>query len=196
MEKSGIINNPNDNYSDPTLKVNFNGESMFMKTITVGFSTTNKLSSKLLRFFTRSKFSHAWNSYFDETLEMKLVMQAELTGYELKPWKRWKRENILVSEYEMVNPSYSAIKEMATYIGSKYDVKSAFLSGAKEWLKKWFSLKCTINPRRSPRKMMCVESVVRFIKLSGIECNLNPDMTTYSELQDFISNSPEFIKVK
>ena len=70
--------------------------------ITIGFSTTRLLSSRIIRWITQSSCSHAFIAFDDRSLEMRMVMQAEPWGYELRPWDRWIRDNTLVAEFRPV----------------------------------------------------------------------------------------------
>lgn len=128
--------------------------------VTIGFSTTNKWMSKLIRFFTRAPISHVWLSYYDETLGTKMVLQAEWFSYEVRPWARWIRENELIKEYQLLAPKdelTTALQIQATCIGLKYDYLAAGWTGLLAWTRKKF--------KGSPYRLMCSESVLRFFQL-------------------------------
>lgn len=128
--------------------------------ITIGFSTTNKLISRFIRWITKSTCSHAWISYYDSTLGLRLVLQAESWGYEARPLSRWSRQNILVAEYVPIGADLSDnLKWIASYLGSKYDYKAAILSGLWRWFGRWIKGKF-----KDPSKLMCSESVIRFLQ--------------------------------
>ena len=131
--------------------------------------------SRFIRWITKSPFSHAWIAFYDVTLGQRMVMQAEAWGYEVRPWKRWSRENIW--KYEFVLPydahADSAVSEISKYLGSDYDYKSAILLGIKNWIKKWLK-----KPLHSPGKLMCSEAVIRFLGMTSLgNYGLDPELS-------------------
>jgi len=164
--------------------------------ITIGFSTTNKFMSRVIRFVTRAPCSHAWISFYDATLGMKMVMQAEWWGFELRPWKRWQKENTLVAEFGVYGGGYySSLTDLAKWLGSRYDFKSALLVGVSSWFKYWFKSKFSIRPSRTPHKLMCAESVVRFLQSNDCSAvyDLDPETTSPGELLKVLSSSKKFL---
>ena len=151
--------------------------------ITVGFSTTNKFMSRVIRFITQAKCSHAWISFYDATLGMKMVMQAEWWGFEVRPWKRWQKENTLVAEFGVYGGGYySSLLKLAKLLGSRYDFRSAILVGIKGWFRYWFRSKFSFRPSRTPHKLMCTESVIIFLQDNNCSAtaDLNPEETSPS----------------
>ena len=151
--------------------------------ITVGFSTTNKLMSRFIRWITQGKVSHAWIAYDDATLGMRMVMQAEAWGFEVRPWKKWLTQNKWVAEYTLVCPVVvltKSLKKLAELLGTHYDYKSAALVGIINWFKRLSKSKF----KQSPKKLMCAEAVVRFLQWSNFSStiNLNPEITSPAEL--------------
>lgn len=136
--------------------------------VSVGFSTTAKWISGVIRWITRGRVSHAWISFYDPCLDTRFVMQAEWWGYELRPRARWERENLLVAEYELPDlDMVSAVLSMTKEIGSPYDWWSAFWSGAKSWLRRWFGSRFSLRPSRTPHQLMCSEAVARILADAG-----------------------------
>jgi len=162
--------------------------------ITVGFSTTGKFMSRVIRWVTGARCSHAWISFYDETLEMKMVMQAEWWGYEIRPWHRWISENILVAEFETDLDMSAPLRSMAKSIGKRYDWFSAGLSGIKRWVSKWISSKFTLRPSRTPKKLMCSEAVVRFLQEAGSPyvTDIDPETTSPGDLFKIIGKASAF----
>lgn len=166
-----------------------------MTNITVGFSTTDKLISRFIRFITRAKVSHAWVSFYDSCLDTRLIMQAEAWGYEVRPVARWEKENTLVSEFLVLsdNSLDGDLRWVAGYLGVKYDWVSAVLSGlgrVGNWVKKLFKGGVFGNPRR----FMCSEATIRFLQHAKIACvqGLDPETTTPAQLLALVSKSGEF----
>lgn len=160
--------------------------------ITIGFSTTNKFMSRVIRWVTRGKVSHAWIAFHDKCLDMNFVMQAETWGYELRPRERWNGENILVAEYAPKKDYNDSVTWMVKKLGVKYDWFSAFFSGTRKWVRRLVKGKL-----RSPRRLMCAEAVVRFLRHGGsiTVSNLDVETTSPVELLRAINTSAEFEKV-
>lgn len=165
-----------------------------MKKIVIGFSTTKKIISRIIRWISKSKVSHAWIGFYDETLEMKMVMQAEMTGYEVIPISRWKRKNILKYVFTSDSlPLHDGLLYIAKYLGVEYDFLSALKTGLKRWFKKLFK-----RPLQSPKKLMCSESVTLALQKAGAKCvyNVNTEMISPGELLKLVEGSKEFRSVK
>jgi hypothetical protein len=155
--------------------------------ITIGFSTTNKLISRFIRWITGAKVSHAWIGFNDDTLGQRMVMQAERWGYEIRPWARWLTQNTWMAEFELSQePATASLQFIATFLGSDYDFKSAILLGLKRWFRRWFK-----SPTQSPTKIMCSEGVIRFLQYSQYEfaAKLDPESTSPGELLSVVTKS-------
>lgn len=180
----------------PMLSCNCGGKGLG---ITIGFSTTNKLISRIIRWITRGKVSHSWVAYDDFTLGLRMVLQAEAWGFEVRPWARWCRENIWVAEFRLINGAqHSALRKRAREIGEKYDYKSAIVAGVISWFRRWVRAKFSFRSHRTPGKLMCSEAVVRFLKDAGCQAvrNLDEELTSPAELYDIVRCSTEFTAVK
>lgn len=128
--------------------------------ITVGFSTTPKLASRLIRWVTRSPVSHAF-VVFDVPVFGRVVMQAEVWGYEIRPWSLWQQQNQLVAEFIPTGPPLgpSIAKLAPCYLGRRYDWKAAFFSGLWRWCGRWLR-----GRLRSPYTLMCSEALLRILQ--------------------------------
>ncbi len=153
--------------------------------ITIGFSTTRLLSSRVIRWATRSSCSHAFIAFDDRSLNMRMVMQAESWGFELRPWDRWIRHNTLVAEFRPTGPPLeSALQVIARRLGTKFDYRSAFTIGLKSLVQSWSRNRFTLNLNHSPWKLTCSEAVVRFLKHGGYAAvkKSDPETTSPGEL--------------
>ena len=163
--------------------------------VTIGFSTTNKLLSRIIRWVTRGKVSHAWISFYDHCLGMRLVMQAEAWGFEVRPLERWRKENILVSEYGLKHDESldNSIRWIADSLGTKYDWAAALFAGIRRWLGIWIRSGLT-----SPKKLMCSEAVIRFLEHAGFSAakGLDPETTPPAKLLEVVSSSDEFVALE
>lgn len=157
--------------------------------ITIGFSTTNKWISRVIRWITRGKFSHAWIAFDDPSLDLRLVFQAEAWGVELRPWARWKKENIAKAEFALTEPDSASriLRDLVSKaLGSKYDWWSAALVGVKAWLKRWVKGGFDLRPSRSPRRLMCAELVTDFLDRLRVFRSPAPDPETTSPSELFL----------
>lgn len=168
--------------------------------ITVGFSTTNKLISRIIRWIIRGKVSHAWIAFHDATLNVRMVMQAEWWGFELRPWARWARENTLVAEFQLlVSPSVqlTALWRMRDHLGEKYDKFGALWAGIAGWLKRWWNARLTLRPRRTPHKLMCAEAQLDCLKAAGITAvaDCYEETVDPQTLLEKLSNSDQVLRI-
>ena len=112
-------------------------------------------------------------------------MQAQSWGFELRPWNRWLRENILVAEFRPVGPPLDrALSDIAERLGTKFNYRSAIIIGLKSLLSSWHKNRFTLNINRSPWKLTCSESVVRFLQFGAYRAaaGLDPETTSPGQL--------------
>ena len=74
-----------------------------MSKITIGFSKKNKLLSKIIRWITRSKASHAWISYYNTSLNVPEIIEASWFGYKQSNRKKWEKKSKIIKEFEINN---------------------------------------------------------------------------------------------
>jgi hypothetical protein len=162
--------------------------------ILVGFSTTNKFMSRVIRWITRGKASHSWVRYWDATLQQYMVLQAELRGYETIPWRRWLTKNLLVAAYAPREglDLLEGVRFISQYLGVDYDLRSAIWTGLKRWFKKRLR-----RPASSPSTLMCSEAVCRMLQNGQVSCvaDLNPELVSPKELMERLSKSSDFTQV-
>ena len=167
--------------------------------ITVGFSTTNKFLSRVIRFFTVGSVSHSWIAHNSEDYRQRMVLQAEAWSFETRPWKRWLRENKWIAEYKYSGLyQIPSLQNTAKSLGLKYDWENGILAGLLAWFRRWWGMKFSVRLRNTPGRVWCAEAVVRFLKEAGCDCvkNLDPETVVPSELYDIVRTSPEFIAVR
>ena len=165
--------------------------------ITVGFSTTRLKISGLIRWITGSSCSHTFIAFDDQTLKMRMVMQAESWGYELRPWNRWQRGNVLVAEFRPAGPRLDeALRALARRLGTKFDYRSFLIIGIKSIFASWYRNRFSLSPERDPWKLTCSEAVVRFLKHGryAAVAGLDPETTSPGELLRAIIQNPKEFK--
>jgi hypothetical protein len=162
-------------------------------TISIGFSTTRQVSSRFIRWITASSCSHAFIAFDDRALDQRMVMQAQSWGFELRPWNRWLRENILVAEFSPTGaPLDNALTSIAKRLGTRFNYRSAIFIGIKSLLSSWYKNRFTLNINRSPWKLTCSESVVRLLQYGKYRtaAGLDPETTSPGQLLREIMRSP------
>ena len=164
--------------------------------ITIGFSTTKLFVSRFIRRITGSSCSHAFIAFNDASLKMRMVMQAESWGYELRPWNRWQRGNILVAEFRPTGPKLDdALRKLARRLGTKFDYRSFVIIGIKSIFTSWYRNRFSLSPERDPWKLTCSEAVIRFLNFGRYRTvrDLDPETTSPGELlRALLMNRKEF----
>ncbi len=87
----------------------------------IGFSTTDGILSRLIRFGTRSPVSHAFLVYFDVDFDREMVMEAVGAGFRIVPLDKFAKHNRIV---EIVTPRHSideGLKKAVDWLGEGYD---------------------------------------------------------------------------
>jgi len=127
---------------------------------------------------------------------MRMVMQAQSWGFELRPWKRWIRENILVAEFRpSSHPTEKALQNIAHRLGTKFNYRSAIVIGIRSLIAKWYKNRFTLNINQSPWKLTCSEAVIRFLRNAKYETasRLDPETTSPGRLlREILKNKDEF----
>lgn len=101
-------------------------------------------------------------------------MQAKSWGFEVRPWVRWEKSNILVSELKPVGPSLDLVR-LGSFLGARYDYRAALLVGIMRLLGRYLKSKF-----KDPRKLMCSEAIIRVLQWSGYRAvnDLDPEITS------------------
>jgi len=150
----------------------------------VGFSTTKNVTSRIIRWFTKSRASHAWLLYHDWDWEMDLVMEATEGGFKLTSFERFKGENEIVRIFEPKYPVDPGVKKLAAKLGEGYDYLGLFgmvINVVGRWLKRKWK-----NPWASADKVFCSEAVAEALKLAEYPgFNLDPTVTEPEDLLEF-----------
>jgi hypothetical protein len=125
-----------------------------------------------------------------------MVMQAEWWGYEVRPWARWQKENIIVAEFEPVGCDLlDAIRKIAVELGTKYDYRSAFWLGVTSWVRRWLKSRLSLRVSRTPHQLMCSEAVVRLLNYGEYKVvqGVDPELVSPEDLLKLVRSSDEFV---
>lgn len=165
-------------------------------TIYIGFSTPKAFNpvSWIVRKLTKSNASHTWVMYFDEDLDMYVVMEAHELGFRILPFKRFSDKNKIVAIIDPVWPicnysdrSSDGLVFLSKFLGSGYDWLG-LIGNAIVILGEWLHLRWH-NPFKSKNSMFCSEANVRMlqiVKYPGAEV-LIPDDISPQDLLDLLS---------
>lgn len=164
--------------------------------ISVGFSTTGRFMSRLIRFVTRGRVSHAWIAFNDPYLRLRFVVQSEPWGLELRPWDRWIGENRMIAQFRIDRPETdleAAIRQLAAMVGTPYDWRSAARAG---WIR-FIGRSARGLARGGMGRLMCSEATVRFLQAAGCPSalQLSAERTTPVALLEILRTDPTFIEL-
>lgn len=159
---------------------------------TVGFSTqTKNLLSRLIRWFSKSQFSHAWVRYYHPLYEKDIVVDADAVGIIEKPYHLYvpNLDNVV----ELVPPegfnAQEGIKALADTLGTQYDYASIigrlwyYLTKKLSRQFKWMKLK-VFNPFANHKLDVCVENQLRFLQAGGVLKDVNPEIESPQSVYD------------
>jgi len=69
--------------------------------VTIGFSTTNGLMSRTIRWFTKARISHVYLKIYDQTFGTELVVHSDWDGVQFNLFEKFSIDNFTIEEYEI-----------------------------------------------------------------------------------------------
>lgn len=132
--------------------------------IRVGFSTSTAWYSRVIRWFTRAKCSHAF--LIVDVMGVELVLEEGVTGYSTRTLENMvKSGSTIVQIVEPCVPLDKGVTWSMARLGQRYDYAGLF---GMAWVVFWRALKKRVaNPLASHKAMFCSEEVVRVLQESG-----------------------------
>lgn len=132
--------------------------------LTVGFSTTNLFVSKAIRWFLGAQVSHTYVRFYDPFLETEMVFHADWPGVIIEDYEQFLSQNTVIEEYDIEDDKVKEIIRCnLKMLRRKYDgwniANWAWAIIFKRWVKKKFE-----EPLENPKKLICVQFVLRFIR--------------------------------
>lgn len=161
-----------------------------MSKITIGFSASNSIIGRIIRWFTKGRVSHAYATYYSETLQNVFVIEATFWGYKLTPHNKWIKKNKIVAEFKCSRDLSSGLIHVSKWLGGTYDFWSALGLGARRWFGKLYR-----NPFRDPNKLHCSEAVTLLLHGAKLAEDLDPESTTPEDLLEFCEKSDLFEEI-
>jgi hypothetical protein len=162
--------------------------------IYVGFGTNNKLRSKLIRWATKSKWSHAWIEYHSDLWGGVWAVHSHKQGVVKVPFEQIYEEYTKRKIYQCDCDTERGFAWASKRVGLQYDYGVIWngillvLYGLFGWEFLW---KLVV---RDAARMSCSEFVAGFLKAAEIEGmeNFDPELTTSGMLEKFCFSSKDF----
>lgn len=128
--------------------------------ISVGFSTTNMVVSRIIRWATKAKCSHTFIIF--DWLGEKWILEAGFTGVAPMRYDKFKKSNTIVAEVDLPGLVIDDIKSALDEMGDNYDFGGLF-GGFWPLIGTWFKMKWN-NPWNNTKAMFCSELVATWLK--------------------------------
>ena len=162
-------------------------------TTRVGFSTRKtNLASRVIRWITKSRASHAFLVYFDSEWDADFVMEATDGGVKITPYAKFQKNNDIVGLFVPRHPLDVGLKKAATeWLGEHFDY-TGILGMIFVYLGHWLKMKWR-NPFAASNSMFCSEFVARVLRWSsypGTE-GMEPEDTSPEDLLEFFEKERE-----
>jgi hypothetical protein len=160
-----------------------------MTSINVCFTAENGVISRVIRWFTRARVSHALITFYDVTLKRVFVMEANGRGFMLTPWTKWRQSNTLYARYELTlekGVQNEALYAVGGHLGAQYDYVGIISFALRRVCSRF------ANPWASSSKMFCSEAVALFLKEAGIDPFNEPEDWTPGDLLRAIEKDARF----
>lgn len=151
--------------------------------IKIGFSYTNTLLSRAIRFLTRSKISHTF------LLVGADVLEAGSTGFVRIPYIEWQKQNTLVYIIDPIVPLDKGVQCAEKWIGEPYAYGKLFgfiwVMIGRRLRRRWH------NPIHERHALFCSEANTHVIQDSGWPGSekLDPSATAPQDLLAFLSDN-------
>jgi hypothetical protein len=134
--------------------------------VQVGFSTSNWWVSRVIRWFTRAKVSHAFLMLRDAGTLGDLVLEAEWCGWKLStPAALTRGSTRIVELVEPKIPLEDAVVKSLSWLDEKYNYEGLlgmmWVCVGRVMGKRWR------NPLRSHNSLFCSEAVVYVLQAAG-----------------------------
>ena len=156
--------------------------------VKIGFSSGSRLSSRIIKFFTRSHISHAFLIIEDSFLGSDMVMEATPGGFRLITLSQFARTHDIVAVFDIPHSLEKGVRKSASWLGRKYDYLGVF-GTAFVLLGRWMKLKWA-NPFNT-KAIYCSEAIVYILQVSNYPgaLELDPASTTPADLYSFLKKS-------
>lgn len=158
--------------------------------ISIGFSTTDKLLSRIIRKLTKSRVSHSFIMF--DWLGKKWVLEAGFNGVGILPLERFLADgNIIVEVVDLPHVELEDLIPAMEDMGERYDF-GGLLGGIVPLIGKWFKQKWH-NPFNDTKALFCSEFIVYWLQDLAFEpaYNLVPEDVSPEELLKLLEKNSE-----
>jgi hypothetical protein len=154
--------------------------------ISVGFSTTRSLWSRLIRAVTRAPVSHAWLLLDDTFCGERLVLGADEEGMRLVPYGLFQSGHDIVAVIEPPFSIDAGVRALVPKIGDRYDWRGALAAGIVALARR--GARRARSPFYSARALFCSEAVAIALRAAMVPgaAELDPPSTTPADLLAFM----------
>jgi hypothetical protein len=137
--------------------------------IRVGFSTTNGLLSKTIRWFTgNADVSHCYIRIYDEYLQVPLILHADWIGVIFEHAELFDKNNLVIEEYEIDDARLRVgLRKNLRLLKKSYDWKDIISWALALKFHRWFKRKLK-DPISDPIKIICVNLIMRVLNDSAL----------------------------
>ena len=134
----------------------------------VGFSKTNSLISKTIRWVIGAPFSHTYIRFYDEFLGLHFVAHADWPGVMIMQADKFDKENKVLEEFEFDCPELKqSLTSNLRFLGSRYDYLS-ILGWAWTIALRRAARIIAKNPLDDPKSLICVDFCIRVLNDAGL----------------------------
>lgn len=129
--------------------------------VQIGFSTTDKILSKVIRKITGAPVSHCW--FLFQAHGKEFILQADIGGVRITPYSKWKKKwkiiDIVTPKYPLdLSPAWDVLDENYDYGGL---IGNAWVYLGMLFKKKWK------NPLENARALFCSELVLDVLQANN-----------------------------
>ena len=136
--------------------------------ISLCYSTTNALYSKVIRWITKANVSHVYIRFYDETLGTDMILHSDMPGVVFNMAEIFSIKNFTTEEYEIEDERLKeAIKNNLWHLGKSYHYFKLIDWAVFIIFKRWLVRKIK-NPVSNPKKLICVDFVLFILNDAGI----------------------------
>lgn len=162
--------------------------------ICIGFGASDSVRSKLIRWATKSDWSHVWVEYQSRAWGGYWAAHSTEKGVVKEPAARVKRRYNRAVLFEAKFDLTPGMSSARTLVGKPYDfmvIWNALLLILSRWIRYGWLVQYV---SRDLSKVTCSEFVATIIKRSGLQeaKGLDPELTTPGDLHRLCERSREF----
>ena len=129
------------------------------------FTASPKLSSRIIRWFTRSPVSHVYVEYESELWGGRWAAEATKGGVRKVIAKKSRHD--VHAEFRCKFDTKKGLRAVSEFLGEDYDYLGVAFYAIVVLLRRWFSAKIK-NPMYSSKSQFCSEFITRFFQGSDL----------------------------